>query len=164
MTNQKSSTMQMQKSMRDRVVAHNQPSQINQVFTTGIALDDEQGKTNPNNPFMAVQRLYERHEQNQVKQAILEEQLFNQKHSFHPTTYSERPTDSATTYFGSPSRILANPNYTNRSIAMGMTIPFDEDEDEEEDDFGHGEFAGSSSATQLRLTSAQLLNALQSQK
>ena len=43
------------------------------------------------NPYSTVQRLYESHEKKQIKKAMLDEQLFNQKYSFHPTVYSQRP-------------------------------------------------------------------------
>ena len=83
----------MQKAIRDRFIAENQPSKISQVFSTGISLEAISNFGGPN-PYTAVQRLYDRAEKKEGKMAILEEELFNRKHSFHPTVYSERPSEN----------------------------------------------------------------------
>ena len=46
------------------------------------------------NPFNVVERLYEYQEQKKQKQARLEQQL-EDRYSFTPTVYSERPVDDA---------------------------------------------------------------------
>ena len=90
-TNNKSKALYMQKSMRDQLMAQNQPSKIDQVFSTGLSAENGGDLLGASNPFTTVQRLYESHEKKQVKQAILDEQLFSQKYSFHPTVYSQCP-------------------------------------------------------------------------
>lgn len=62
----------MQKAARDKFIAENQPSSINQVLSTGMALD-EASRMAGKNPFTAVARLYDKLEEKEIKQAMLEE-------------------------------------------------------------------------------------------
>ena len=78
--------------------------------------------------------------------------MFNQKHSFHPTTYSERPAESPYLYTQPPPTNLYTSIY-DKSVTMAA-IPFTQPDEQDGVD---------GAEAQLRLTSTQFLDVLNKQ-